>query len=553
LALALATALVPLAAAAQTDLPLTTATQTAPPRSNLPAPIESSQLRELDAWSVSALSRHDGALAEDLWSRSDPAVLASAFDRLPATFESPAARALAQRVLFSGGDAPSGDATLAARNRFEALGRMGAADQLAVMAAGSGAALGDPAIAQYAAQAELARGRRADACTRGRSATVGETPPPFLMRLRAYCAAATGDRAAADLALELSRGGRAATADDNWYTAAVNAVGGAPPPRPPAARYDNSLSAQLSIAAQFRPAANALASSSTLALTALARNQNTPQPQRAQAAALAYQRGAISASEAREILRATPATVTTGLPAIAVALRQVDSVTSEPAVGEPPSPVPATAIANVLRQAATPSDFYAAAVFFKDDIAALQRAPDRTAALLYARAALATGDAQLSQRIIASARAAGADEAALAPLDAALAALGGARGADGVQAMQRRIDAGASQPRAAARDVAILAALGAQPDGAVQAFMIANPPTGGARADSGAMLALASAVERGAVGETALLAASAIGQGGPAQLDTESLERVIRALRALRLEQDARRFAAEAILAGPPR
>ena len=206
--------------------PLTAAAQ-----SNLPAPIESQQLRALDAWSVSAVSRADGALNADLWNRSDPEVLAQAFDKLPTTYDSPAAQNLARRVLLSGGDAPRGDAAEASRKRFEALGRMGQADALAVMAAGAGQALSDPQIATYAAQAELARGRRNDACARGRSANVGDAPPPFLLRLRAYCAAADGDRAAADLALEFSRGGRAATADDNWYAAAVSAVGGAPPPR----------------------------------------------------------------------------------------------------------------------------------------------------------------------------------------------------------------------------------------------------------------------------------------------------------------------------------
>jgi hypothetical protein len=67
------------------------------------------------------------------------------------------------------------------------------------------------------------------------------------------------------------------------------------------------------------------------------------------------------------------------------------------------------------------------------------------------------------------------------------------------------------------------------------------------------MLALASAVERGATGEGALLAVAAAGDDGPARLDVESLVRIIRALRALRLEEDARRVAAEAILAGAPR
>jgi hypothetical protein len=86
----------------------------------------------------------------------------------------------------------------------------------------------------------------------------------------------------------------------------------------------------------------------------------------------------------------------------------------------------------------------------------------------------------------------------------------------------------------------------------VQSFLLANPPQGGTRANSGAMLALAGAVERNAAAEGALLAVLAAGDGGPARLDADSLERVIRALRALGLDADARRFAVEALLAGAP-
>jgi hypothetical protein len=223
------------------------------------------------------------------------------------------------------------------------------------------------------------------------------------------------------------------------------------------------------------------------------------------------------------------------------------------ATAAPGSIEAAAAIAGVLRSAAAYSDFAAAARLFRSDIAALQSAPDAAAAVLFARAALAAGDAELGQRLVASARQAGGEEDALAPLDAALAALTGARNEQGAMAMQRRIDrAGRQQARAAARDIAILAALGAPADGAVQTFLVANPPQGGARADSGAMLALTSAVERGAVGEGALLAVVAAGEGGPARLDAESIERIVRALRELGLEDDARRVAAEAILAGTP-
>ncbi len=513
-----------------------------PTHAQTQAPIETQQLRELDAWSVSALTRVDGALAPDLWRRTDPAFLAGVLDRLPSVYESPAAQALARRVLLSGGEAPRGDAQDAARERFEALGKMGAADELAIMAAGAGAGLADPLIAQYASQAELARGRRPEACMRGRNAQGGETPPPFLLRLRAYCAAVTGDRGGADLALALAR---TSGAEDAWFTGAIAAASGAPGARPPAARYDNSLNTQLSLAAQLRPGPNPLNSASTLALVALARAEQAPQPQRAQATALAFRRGAIPAAEARSILRSTPAEITSALPPIAVALRQVEAA--------PGTLEAAGAIATVLRQASAPVDFDAAARFFKDDIAALQIAPDQSATLTFARAAVVTGDGALAQRLIASARQAGVAEAALAPLDAALIIWTGAGGEPGALAIRRRIDAGgASLARAAARDVAILLALGAPADGVVQSFLLANPPQGGARANSGALLALAAAEERGAVAEGALLAVLAAGEGGPARLDAESLERIIRALRALGLGADARRFGVEALIAGQP-
>jgi len=508
--------------------------------SSLPTAVDSQQLQNLDGWSVSAFGRNQGALPPDLWAHSDGAAVAALIGRLPATFESPAAQRIAQRVLFSGGAAPNGDATTAVQERFEALGRMGAADQLATMAAGAPDALRDATIAQYAAQAELARGRRPEACSRGRGPTLGDNPPIFLVRLRAYCSAAGGDRAAADLALEMGHG---TAADDAWYRAAIATIAGAPGARPPAARYDNALATAISLAAHLRPAATALNNASTLALLAVARSDDAPQPQRAQAAAIALRRAALPPAEARTILAATPNTVTTGAPPLLVTLRRVNGASDADQ---------ATAIAGLLRQSATTADFTVAARFFRAEINGVRSAPDVNAATLLARAALMNGDAQDAQRLIASARQAGANEAALAPLDAALVALTGARGGDGTVAMKRRIDAGgASMARAAARDVAILAALGAQPDEATQAFLTATPPTGGVAADTATMSALSDAVQRQATGEVGSLAALAI-HPRPSRLNAESLTQVIGALRAAGFENDARRVAVEAILAGQP-
>jgi hypothetical protein len=71
------------------------------------------------------------------------------------------------------------------------------------------------------------------------------------------------------------------------------------------------------------------------------------------------------------------------------------------------------------------------------------------------------------------------------------------------------------------------------------------------RADAGAMAALDAAIARRAPGEAALLAVIAAG-AGPGALDTDSVCDIIRALRALQLEDEARRFAVEALLAGQP-
>jgi hypothetical protein len=147
---------------------------------------------------------------------------------------------------------------------------------------------------------------------------------------------------------------------------------------------------------------------------------------------------------------------------------------------------------------------------------------------------------------------AGVEAAALAPLQAALGAYRGPRGSNARFAATRRIDAGgASMARGAARDVVILGALGFELDSTAQAFLLSNPPQGGERADAGMMAILRAAVERRALGEALLLVVAA-SENGPALLDAESLAQLIGALRALGFEDEARRFAVEALLAGQP-
>jgi hypothetical protein len=466
-------------------------------------PIEMDTLRQLDAWTVGAISRAQGGLPDSLWAPSDAALLGALFDRLPATFASPAARALARRALASAGDAPQGLAAAeAARKRFSALARLGFAGDVAVMAAG--APLSDPDIAQFAAQAELAQGRTREACQRVRGAS-GDPPAAFVLRLRAYCAAAAGETAAADLALEVARSARA---EDAWFRAAIAAIQ-ARPARPPPARYDTSLNAALSLAANLPPGANPLGSSTALALLTIVRAQQAPPGLRAQAAALAFRRGALPAAEAREAFRAAAAANPTTATGVVAAVRDAEAA--------PGSLAAATAIATILRQSSAYEDFAAAARLFHDDIAQLSAAPDAASALLFARAAAASGDFTLADRLADSAAQADADAAGLARVRAAVAS-----------------------------------GLNLHPDAATRAFLIAHAPQGGHTPDPGLLLALQTAASAHAIGETAIIA-SLIAAPGAHTLDADTLGALFTALAEVDLDDAVNAFGIEALLgaAGP--
>ncbi|MDX2239030.1 MAG: hypothetical protein NW203_15815 [Hyphomonadaceae bacterium] len=489
--------------------------------------IEVGALRPLDLWSVSAIGQRQGALPATLWSGSDAAFLGALFDRLAAAPDSPAALALARRALASSADAPEGAAASeAARKRFAALGRMGFADDLAVMAAGAGGAANDPGVAQYVAQAELARADLPAACRRAAGA-VGADQPAFILRLRALCAASAGDHAAAALALEVAR---AAGGADAWFDGVVAHMG-APAARAPVGRFDNSLNAAASLAAGLQAGPNPLANASTLALLAVARADRAPAPLRAQAAALAFRRGVMDAASARAAIRAAFAAPAPGLPPLAETLRQVEAA--------PGSPAASAALAALLRRSTAYADFAAAARLFRDDIAALTSAPDAASALVFWRAALAADDGATAQRLAAAAQDAGLPAAAQANLVAAI----GARRGD-PDAIARRLAAGGP---AAPREAAILAAAGLPLDAAQRAQLAAAAPTGGRRPDAALIAALDAAAAAGAVGETALLASALIADGAHL-LDTDGVCDVIRALRQVGLDDAARSVAVEALI-----
>jgi len=507
------------------------------------AQIEQGSLAELDPWAVGALPRGEASPPRTLWRASDPAALVALYDRVPATIGSPAAARVLRMVLLAPGEAPAGDNIVAARKRFEALARMGAGDEIALMVSGSGEAKRDAGIALYATQADLGRGRLREACNR--SGTIqSETPSPFILRLRVLCFAEAGEKEAADLAYEVARTTAAADPTLTWFQSAVAILNGAAPARPPVARYDTSLNAATSAAAKLRPPAqNALVNASVFALAIIARDENAPAGLRAQAAMKALRAQAISPDVARAAGRADSASRTPT--ALGLAMKEIDAATGAYAQ--------ALAIETVLKRSRPHGEFASMARLFAADIARLPIDPGTApAATTFTRAMLVAGDVRNAHAWRRIADTVAGDPAVLGILDAALT-IARNDNENARFAAERRIEtAGAGAPGLVARDLTAIEALGLSIGAAAPAYVQRTTPALGRKPDPALMAQLTTAAERGAAGETAIYAALAVGDGAE-QLDAAALAHILRALRTVGFGEAARAIAVEALVGGQAR
>jgi hypothetical protein len=498
--------------------------------------------RALDVWEVGQLPAGETPLATNLWRNSDAAAVGPMFDKINGPMISPAATRLARAALLTGGGPPQGSeiaAAEAARKRFAALGRLGAADEIAAMTNVSPAAAADPAILTFAAQADLARGRTGDACRRVQNAQ-GAGATPFILRLRAFCYAANGEDAAADLAIEVAR---AAGVNDFWLFSALPSL--QENPTTAAARYDSSLNATVSVMGKLKGGAKPLLNASALSVGVLARNQETPALLRADAAQTALRAYAIEPRIARDAI--TPAlsvkpTKAAPLPLVATSLNAI-SAAADPGAK-------AAAIDTFFKKTPTYGDYVAAARLVIGDVNGLPRdATTAKYALNFARANLALGDARAaaSWRDAITLATPTPGENNRAALDVAIAAAGEG-GAEMARVMlERRIDLGGAS---AARDAMVFGALGLASPERAASFIAATPqPKTLKVADANTVAAMVSASQRGASGETAILAAQVLSPGAH-MIDRASLVSTIQALRAVGLDAHARQVAIEAMI-GP--
>jgi hypothetical protein len=187
------------------DQPQRTAEPPAPPPSaTIPQPVAVTTLAAPDMFSAAG---RDTGLGPDLWKGVSPAVFRNVLPLLSSRALSPAARALARRVMATGASAPESigrDAALAGQriDALIALGGLGEAN--AILAKTSGLDR-DPALAQAAAESALLSGDPDRACAVGAGLADGRGEI-YWLRLRAYCQLRRGEAGPAQLTFDLAQG-----------------------------------------------------------------------------------------------------------------------------------------------------------------------------------------------------------------------------------------------------------------------------------------------------------------------------------------------------------
>lgn len=177
-----------------------------PETTAIPQPAQAAvQVQALSAPDVFSPGARDTGLGPDVWSASSADMARDILPQLGKRPLSPAASAMARRLLATGASAPQGasnDFDLAAA-RLGALLALGDAAAVEAMIERTPGVNISPALAQIQAEAALSLGHTQKAC-RAADAISSQRDDPYWLRLRSYCQALNGQTAAAGLTLGLA-------------------------------------------------------------------------------------------------------------------------------------------------------------------------------------------------------------------------------------------------------------------------------------------------------------------------------------------------------------
>ena len=479
-------------------------------------------------------------LPSDLWSGSSGALARSVLPVLGTRPLSPAAAALARRVLSASANGPEGvgdDAGLAGA-RARALLQLGDAAGAEAITDRTPNLAQKTDLAMVAAEADLIDGKDDKACALGDALASGRDGG-WWVRLRAYCQARAGQTAPAQLTLDLSQQSEQ-TPDFVRLMEALLASKDAGTPV-----LDNGMDFALS-----RKVSGAwsqgLAGASAPVAVAVARDPMAPPPARFDAAARALRIG-LPAPDTYAAVTPVPADVAAANqpgPAGEAALIALAGATTDLTVKE-------AAIAALLQRSRDVSELQALAPVAAPSIAQLIAAKAvLKQPALFAMAAAVAGDTASARAARAQVGQGGAPPGPvdLALLDALISAASSPPDATAADALDA---AGpGAEPAARARTLqalAMLAALGA-PVNAAARFDLSSVDIE-AKATPARLLALDLAARAGRMGDVALYALAIAADAGAAGVAPADRIRIVQALSQAGLKSDARAFAVEGLLA----
>ncbi|MFC6198126.1 hypothetical protein [Ponticaulis profundi] len=529
--------------------------------------LRSTSLGEIDPWGVGALSTRElEALPQGLWDNSSATQLETLFVTTDVHALSPAMRDLVRRALLSPArrpDVENAASLLGLRlSLVRELGDLDAYNHFVRQISGQP---GVPSQVELEIDMDLARGNLASACSRVRAST---EVTGYLLNARAVCFALSGELGSAELALEFARN---EGAEDPWLIAAVGAVDENFKGRKPTADFSTGLKLALSIAGNLPIAKeDGYASLTPMVAAELIKRSDISRGFRIVAADIAARADVISYDTYRNAYFSDmPAMPEPPPPPLEGEPAPEPEEIERP---EPINPLDAALMATrdrTMNERARAEAFAAALTATEPDLKAylatagalmpeLQNIRNQNLIVEYgevfALAAIATGDTDLSQRFTSGTVFEGGpqpDEYALAWIDGVRILAGIDESAESVRVVSSRLARNASDDTRAkaARMLYMFSVMGSSIAPDAREFLAstnAKVLNTGERIDLQTQLLTETALTSDALGEGVFRVAAAAGED-PTQLNMFDLGLLVRTLRAEGFEGSARALAIEGV------
>lgn len=519
------------------------------------------ELGGVDASAAGLIGATDGGFGPDMWSGTTRGDVEHYLAAMPVATRSPVLNDLARRLLLTSATPPEGQAsgTSLLAVRLDRLVAAGHAD-LAMELARTAQADRSPPVAIARAKAALALGKDSDACAALTDIPTGNDPAhddaaAFSLKLSAFCQISSGNKAAANLTLDLAR--EEALDDPLFFSLAAQATDGLK------LKSEEPKSLGILEVRLYRLAGrdlpkNAGAIAVPAVLATLSQDDRLPIETRIEAGERATMLGLIKASDLAALYKSASFTQAdldglkaASFPASGVLRRALLYQAIEAEV----SPVERADLVKLLFATGESAGIYPATVAVAIPLLSELTPSPALAGLAPAavRAFLLVGDRVHAQQWYAIAKpesrqSLGREGRELASLMRISDPQGPGGNSNQLSAdIVADLNSGvAANQNFAAMEAMVLDALGYPLPQAVLEALSSAPRS--VAAPTTILNQLHNAGLHGSVGEVVLLSLVAIGPGGPDGADRQAVAQSVSSLRAVHLDGEARRLATEALM-----